>query len=123
VDLIAGLDGWSIVSATGFVEHLPEFEAFLDTIGVTPRIKTPVVAAATVAGPLKDAVVLFTGFHPKDLEEAVPKLGGVVSDAWSKKVTLLVIKDASVTNEKTKKAVAAGIPIMTEDAFRAKVGL
>jgi len=57
------------------------------------------------------------------LEAAVPKLGGVVSDAWSKKVTLLVIKDASVTNEKTKKAVATGIPVMTEDAFRAKVGL
>ena len=123
VDLIAGLDGWSSVSAAGFVEHLPEFEAFLDTIGVTPRIKTPVVAVAVAAGTLKDAVVLFTGFHPKDLEDAVPRLGGTVAEAWSKKVTLLVIKDASVTNEKTKKAVAAGIPILTEEAFRAKVGL
>jgi NAD-dependent DNA ligase len=124
VDLIAGLDGWSTVSAAGFVEHLPEFEAFLDTIGVTPRIKTPPVSAtAAAAGPLKDAVILFTGFHPKDLEDAVPKLGGTVAEAWSKKVTLLVIKDASVSNEKTKKAVAAGIPVMTEDAFRAKIGL
>lgn len=154
--LIAALDGWSTTTAAGFVEHLPAFEAFLETVGITPKIKTPplppaaaasapkpatgtgtgaaaVAAVAAVAGPgavgpaatglLKDLVVLFTGFHPKDLEAAVPAQGGTVADSFTKKVTVLVIKDASVSNEKTKKAVTAGIPVLTDAEFRAKYRL
>ena len=124
--LIASLDGWSATTAAGFVEHLPAFEDFLETVGIKPKVKTPptvTVVAAAAKGPLKDAVVLFTGFHPKDLEAAVPLKGGVVADSFSKKVTILVIKDASVSNEKTKKAATAGVPVMTEAEFRAKYTL
>ena len=146
--LIAALDGWSATTAAGFVEHLPAFEDFLETVGITPKVKSPplaaapkpatgtgaaAVAAAAVAGPgavgpaatglLKDLVVLFTGFHPKDLEAAVPAQGGTVADSFTKKVTVLVIKDASVSNEKTKKAGTAGIPVMTDAEFRAKYRL
>jgi NAD-dependent DNA ligase len=86
------------------------------------------VAAAAAAvvkvkadGKLKDQVVLFTGFHPKDLEEATVREGGTLADTWGKKVTILVIKDASVSNEKTKKAAAAGIPVKTADQFKAMI--
>jgi ABC-type sugar transport system substrate-binding protein len=64
---------------------------------------------------------LFTGFHPKDLELEVVKQGGELADTWGKKVTILVIKDETVVNEKTKKAAAAGIPIMTADQFRSRL--
>jgi hypothetical protein len=50
-------------------------------------------------------------------------MGGVVADAFSGKVTVLVVKDASVSNEKTKKAAATGIPVLTGDAFKGKYGL
>ena len=51
------------------------------------------------------------------------KEGGVVADAFTGKVTVLVIKDASVSNEKTKKALTAGVPVLTGEAFKEKYGL
>jgi hypothetical protein len=36
-------------------------------------------------------------------------------------VTVLVIKDASVSNEKTKKAAASGVPVLTAEQFRSRV--
>ena len=44
--------------------------------------------------------------------------GIILSEALSKKVNVLVIKDASVNNEKVKKAKANGITIMTADDLR-----
>jgi len=117
LDRIAAIDGWSRASATGFVERLPAFDAFMTAIGIVPRLKTPPVKRT---GPLSEAVVLFTGFHPADLEAIVVTKGGEVADGWSKRVTMLVIKDASISNEKTKKAVATGIPVLVADEFRAK---
>jgi NAD-dependent DNA ligase len=70
---------------------------------------------------MKDQVILFTGFHPKDLEEAVVREGGKLVDTWSGKITILVVKDADVSNEKTKKAAAAGIPVMTADQFKKRL--
>ena len=66
-------------------------------------------------------MVLFTGFHPKDLEEAVVKQGGELADTFGKKVTILVVKDESVSNEKTKKALASGIAVKTAEQFRAMI--
>ena len=121
VHAIADIPGWSRASAEGFVENLPKFQAFMDSVGIKPVKKAS--PARNASGKFKDVIVLFTGFHPKDLESEVVKHGGTVADAWSKKVTLLVIKDASVSNEKTKKAVATGIPIVTEAQFRERYGL
>ena len=120
VDTVAGIAGWSRESAEGFVENLPAFKAFMDAVGVKPKVATP--KAAVVGGKLVGQVVLFTGWHPKDLEAFVAKEGGVVADSWGAKVTLLVVKDESVSNEKTKKAAAAGVPVMAGAAFKAKYG-
>ena len=120
VDTVAGIAGWSRESAEGFVENLPAFKAFMDVAGVKPKVATP--KAALVDGKLVGQVVLFTGWHPKDLEAFVAKEGGVVADSWGAKVTLLVVKDESVSNEKTKKAAAAGVPVMAGAAFKAKYG-
>jgi len=113
---VAALSGWSKESAQGFVDNLPAFKTFMETVGVKPKSPTPV--AKPTEGKLKDQVVLFTGFHPKDLEALVVAEAGTLADTLSKKVTMLVIKDASVANEKTKKAQALTIPIVTEVEFR-----
>jgi NAD-dependent DNA ligase len=115
---VAALNGWSKDSAQGFVDNLPAFKTFMATVGVKPHTPTPVEKPKD--GKLKDQVVLFTGFHPKDLEALVVAQAGTLADALSKKVTILCIKDASVANEKTKKAAALNIPIMTENEFRQK---
>lgn len=117
IEAVTAIPGWSRESAEGFVAHLPAFKRFMEGLGVKAKVASPVKVAAD--GKLKGQVVLFTGFHPKDLEAAVVALGGELADTFGKKVTVLVVKDASVSNEKTKKAAAAGIPVRTADQFRA----
>ena len=118
-DKIAALPLWSKDSADTFVANLPKFKAFLEEVGAKPKAAEVVAVAAE--GKMKDQVILFTGFHPKDLEEAVVREGGKLVDAWSGKVTVLVVKDADVSNEKTKKALAAGVPVMTADQFKKRL--
>jgi len=116
---IAEIPGWAKDSAEGFVANLPTFKRFIDSLGIKPKVASPVKAISN--GKLKGQVVLFTGFHPKDLEEAVVRLGGELADTFGKKVTVLVVKDDTVSNEKTKKAIAAGIPVKTAEQFRAMI--
>lgn len=119
LEAVTAIPGWSKESAEGFVEKLPAFKIFMDALDVKPKIATPVKVVA--GGKLKGQVILFTGFHPKDLEAAVLANGGELSDSWGKKVTLLVIKDATVSNDKTKKALAAGISVKTADEFKTMI--
>jgi NAD-dependent DNA ligase len=119
VNTIADIPGWAKDSAEGFVTHLPAFKRFMDSMGIKPKVASPVKVAAD--GKLKGQVVLFTGFHPKDLEAAVVAQGGELADTFGKKVTILVVKDDSVSNEKTKKAQAAGVPVKTADQFRTMI--
>ena len=121
---IVALGGWSAVTADGFVRALPAFRRLMDSVGHVgaPPIVAPttVVGATTTASDRRIAghVVLFTGFHPKDLEAAVVAHGGTLVDGWSKRVTHLVVKDATVVNEKTKKAHASGVAVITADQLR-----
>jgi NAD-dependent DNA ligase len=111
--------GWSKESAEAFVALLPTFKIFLEDVGVTPKVAPPVKVLTN--GKMKEHVVLFTGFHPKDLEAEVIKQGGELADTFGKKVTILVVKDATISNEKTKKATAAGIPVLTAEQFKLKL--
>lgn len=118
---ISAIHGWSHDSARAFIDTLPAFKAFMDRVKVVPKFVIPAIKSE--GEKLSGQNVLFTGFHPKDLEAYVKKEGGQLVDSWSSKVTLLVIKDTTVENEKTKKATAASITIMTADQFRAKYGI
>ena len=117
VEAITEIPGWSKESAEGFVANLPNFRRFMEGLGIKPKSASPVKAVSN--GKFKGQVVLFTGFHPKDLEAALVAQGGELADTFGKKVTMLVVKDAGVSNEKTKKALAAGIPVKTADEFKA----
>lgn len=122
VDNIAKTPGWSKEAAAGFVGHLPLFKKFMEHLGVAAApspVKANVVAAPNQNQNKRMAkeVILFTGFHPKDLEEAAKAQGATIADTFTSKVTILVVKDASVDNEKTKKAVAKGIPKFTGTQF------
>lgn len=121
---IAELPSWSKESAQGFVSNILEFKIFLHEVQVKPLIKAAeVVENINSGGKCKGLVVLFTGFHPKDLEAKIVSEGGVVADTFSKKLNMLVIKDSSVTNEKVKKAKALGIQILTAEEMVKKLGI
>lgn len=59
--------------------------------------------------------VLLTGGKNKEIVAFLGK--SRTAGAWSGKVTLLVVKDGSVSNAKTKKAAKAGVPVMTQLEF------
>ena len=103
--------GWSVESVDDMLAKLGEFRKFLASVGVAAvRPATP-KAASPKGAKMAGQIVLFTGFRNKELEAAIIAQGGVVADTFSKKVTLLVVKDASVSNEKTKKAAELGITV------------
>jgi len=119
VEKIMAQGGWSKESAEGFVAVLPHFKTFMETIGFKPKVTT--LIKVSPSGKLKGEIILFTGFHPKDIEAEVIKQGGEIADSWNKKITILVVKDISVSNEKTKKALAAGIPVITAEQLIKKL--
>jgi DNA ligase (NAD+) len=120
VTKLVALGGWSVATAESFCKALPEFERFMDSVGITPPAVVHVneMGDVTSAGKLHGCVVMFTGFHPKDLAADVGAHGGKWVDGWSKSVTHLVVKDATIVNEKTKKAIAAGVAVLTAAQFR-----
>lgn len=113
---VTALMGWSSDSAEQFVARLPEFLEWMNSLSVTPV--TSVVPTPPTGTKLQGKVVLCTGYHPVDLEEAVKKQGGTMADRFSKQVTMVVVKDVTVSNEKTKKAHAQGIPLYIDSEFR-----
>lgn len=118
VEKIMAEGGWSRESATAFVDRLPEFGRFMESVGVEAKssgTKTTQTKSTRLAG----QIILFTGFHPKDLEAAVVEQGAELADTFVKKLTMLVVKDETVDNAKTQKARAAGIPVKTADQLKA----
>lgn len=116
-DEIASLSGWSYESAQQFTDRLPEFMEWIKSIKVQP-VPSEKAIIHPIGSKLQNQVILCTGYHPKDLEELVKKQGGSMIDRLSKQVTMVVVKDESVTNEKTKKAQTQGIPIYPDKVFR-----
>ena len=53
--------------------------------------------------------VYFTGGKNKKLEEHITSHGGTISGSWSKTVNLLVIKNSTISNNKTKDAEKRGV--------------
>jgi NAD-dependent DNA ligase len=117
VDNIAKTPGWSKEAAIAFVEHLPLFKKFMEHLGVAAAPSPVKVVVANENKRMAKEVILFTGFHPKELEEAAKAQGATIADTFTSKVTILVVKDDNVDNEKTKKAAAKGIPKFTGAQF------
>jgi len=113
VGKIMAQGGWSRESATAFVGRLPEFSRFMESVGATTETKISNTSTKTKSTKFAGQIILFTGFHPKDLEAAVVAQGAELADTFVKKLTMLVVKDETVDNAKTQKAVASGIPIKT----------
>jgi NAD-dependent DNA ligase len=114
---ISAQPGWTRDSAQEFVSKLPEFKRFMIELEIKPKVASPPKIVAE--GKLKGQLLLFTGFHPKDLEARVQAAGAELADSFTKKVTMLVIKDDTVTNEKTKKAEKEKITILTAEQLTA----
>jgi len=119
VNKITGQGGWSQDSAIAFVGHLPEFRRFMENVGRKDPVSAP--NTKTKSTKLAGQIILFTGFHPKDLEATFIEQGAELADSFVKNLTMLVVKDETVNNAKTQKARAAGIPVKTAEQLKAMI--
>jgi NAD-dependent DNA ligase len=62
--------------------------------------------------------VVFTGVRDKDVEAKATASGWIMSDAITKKTSILVVADDGKESVKTKKATEYGIRIMKISEFR-----
>ena len=61
---------------------------------------------------------MFTGFRDEELEKHVVRQGGQITKNLSKSVTILIVKDDSVSNNKVTYAKDNGIRISSRDNLR-----
>jgi len=112
------IDGIASVTATQFIDGLPQFFDFMKDIGISCVAKRVVV----VSKPLlkKDLVVVFTGIRDKELEVEIEGRGGKVGSSVSSKTTVVVAKDPEELTGKVKTAKELGIPVITIESFKKK---
>lgn len=98
------LDGFAEKTAQQFVENVPEFMKFFESInnGLALRFERPVDNAD---GPLVGKSVAFSGFRDKALEDHVRAMGGKIASSVTKQTTWLVVKDGD-DSESTKVTTA-----------------
>jgi NAD-dependent DNA ligase len=119
---IANLPGFSLDTGKQFAAGIKPFLRFLkDMRGlITPaKYAAPKKASSKLAG----VSVVMTGFRDQDLQDIIEANGGTVSSGVSAKTTVLLVKDVTSNSDKTKKARALGVAVMTADQFKNKYNL
>lgn len=114
IQSISRIHGLSMDTATIFVEHLDDYDDFLDNLGWEPEHSI----TKAVSGTLNGHNVLFTGFRSKQIEADILAKGGAIAKSLSKGVTDVISSDPSST--KTMKAKQLKIPVYTVNQFMAK---
>jgi NAD-dependent DNA ligase len=125
LDRLVELEGISVKIGNQLVANMQAADEFMTKISeyVTYKEIKKVdekTEEKTESGVMSGSVVLFSGIRNKDLERKIVELGGEVATGFSKKVTVLIVKDYSESTTKTKKAESSGIPIYTLNDFTEK---
>ncbi|BDG61253.1 DNA ligase [Caldinitratiruptor microaerophilus] len=83
------------------------------------------VPAGEPAGPLAGQTVVVTGtlrsWGRKEIEELIERLGGKAAGSVSRKTSFVLVGESP--GSKLEKARELGIPVLTEDEFKARFGL
>ena len=113
--------GWDKDTLRTFMSSLPLYETWrrveLPTIPY-PRLTAWSTPALTTHSTEVRGTVVLTGFRDATFQKQMEEKGFVFASGISKKVTHLIVKDSSETNEKTKKAAEMGIRILTREDAR-----
>jgi NAD-dependent DNA ligase len=117
VEDISKIKGMAAISAQQFIEHLPEFYAFYEELGIKCK-KAESVPSSPKSPKLSvfnDKKVVFSGFRNKDYEQIIESNGGKITTSISKTTDYLVVKDKNDTSSKIEKARELGITIVSKD--------
>lgn len=120
---ILKISGFSDVTAKKFVDNFDNFLELFDQINEIVDIshlkkskKVPKDNIKTKTN-LEGQKFVLTGFRDKELETAIEKAGGKVSNSVSNSTTAVIRVDDSFTSGKVDEAKKKGIKIMTRDEF------
>lgn len=125
VDKIVEIDGFDKLTAQQFVDLLPKFKQFFESVNKIHDLskirvhtaKTPIVKVEV--GPLSDKKIVFTGFRDKKLEQLITDKGGFVSTTVSSKTDIIIYSDLNTDKDsvKYKKAVSLNKELLTKEQF------
>jgi len=134
VEELTKINGIAKISAELFIENLPKYYEFYDSLGFKCNKGAQAMAAAAAAAAdaapgnikinnnLKDKTFIFSGFRNKEYEKAIVDNGGKVTTAISKNTSYLVVKDKNENTAKIIKARELGITILNIADFTALWG-
>ena len=116
-------------TATLFVENIPRFIEFLESIGEVDKAKgakPPVRDSASVpadvdtANPLYGKKIMMTKVRDAEIIRELKARGATLEDTIGSKTFVLIVKSLEDVSNKTKYAVEHNIPIMTPEEFKGK---
>lgn len=119
LDDIRAVDGFEKTTAQLYVDNLPKFIEFLDSIDGYFTLATREVV---VGGDLEGVNFMFTGFRDKDAEKDIVARGGTIQSSVNKDTTYLVTKDVNSTSSKAEKARKLGVKIIDPLEFKKILG-
>jgi DNA ligase (NAD+) len=134
IEMLQTIDGIGKENAKSFATNIPVFLEFIKECDlmhkiadstVAPGPAADVVHAPTAAAVIHDEThplygkhVVMTKVRDAEIIDYLKKIGGELDDNMSKKTFVLIVKSLDDVSNKTKKAVAENIPIMTPEMFK-----
>lgn len=134
IEMLQTIDGIGKENAKSFATNIPVFLEFMKECDLMHKItntataksadnaQVPAPTAAAVVHdethPLFGKHVVMTKVRDAEIIDYLTKVGGVLDDNMSKKTFALIVKSLDDVSNKTKKAVAEKIPIMTPEMFK-----
>jgi DNA ligase (NAD+) len=114
-------------TATLFVENIPIFIEFLDTIGETNKLSSSTKPSSPkneididTSNPLYDKKIVMTKVRDQIIIDALKTHGATLSDNVRSSTFVLIVKSMDDKSNKRTDAEKYGIPIMTPDEFKNK---
>jgi DNA ligase (NAD+) len=135
IEMLQTIDGIGKENAKSFATNIPVFLEFLKECDLMHKIANTVVAQSAKSAdqaqvpttaavvhdethPLYGKHVVMTKVRDAEIIDYLKKMGGELDDNMSKKTFVLIVKSLDDVSNKTKKAVAENIPIMTPEMFK-----
>lgn len=115
VEDLMKVEGIAEISAKLFIENLPRFYEFYDSLGVKCKgieEKVDKSVKKTEKANIKDKKFIFSGFRNKEYEKIIVENGGKVVTTISKSTDYLIIKNKTEKSGKIDKATELGVKIL-----------
>jgi len=123
VEDLVKVEGIAKISAKLFIENLPRFYEFYDSLGVKCKgieekvDKSVEKVEKTENANIKDKKFIFTGFRNKDYEKIIVENGGKIVTSISKSTHYLIVKNKTEKSGKIDKATELGVKILDIPEF------